>query len=199
MFECWLGYSENVYTMLEGASCDVGCMVYGWPLVVPWWTYALEYYCFLITRPHLGAYVSFFLGALETYGALWFLGQFLSWEDDFSWRRSNGNLVGEHWFVASMSTLGCLHACFCLTWGRVGCGSWSCIRGGLEGAHNIAGALNIWRIVEVERWILLEEDSCLGALLIRNFHHLGAWHVSLVEGALHMWACLCRVRFLVVE
>jgi len=28
-------YFESVYTMLEGASIDVGCMFYGWRLVVP--------------------------------------------------------------------------------------------------------------------------------------------------------------------
>jgi hypothetical protein len=52
--------------MLVDASRDMGCMMFGWPLVVPWWTHTCEVACSLIVIPYVDACVSLVFGALET-------------------------------------------------------------------------------------------------------------------------------------
>lgn len=42
MFHVKIWCFENVYTMLEGASCDMGCMVCLLPLVLLRWAYTLK-------------------------------------------------------------------------------------------------------------------------------------------------------------
>lgn len=172
-----------------------------------WWTCTLEVIFSWVARPCMDACMTFFLGALETYGAWWLLhvtnsgqmeggcllGGCLALEEHQPcWRR--------HWALDTIGLIGSLHGDLHLTLGQL---SWW------------SGHVGVIVLKKARRWKWIETSdlggealdhrkscSCLGDLLV-DLHHLGAWHVSLGSREFNMCGTcvelLVSCRLLVVD